>query len=142
MTAQNLTPKQKEAKLLQELLELDGYFAEKFKEDIPEMIGNIEKDFPIENETSIEKLEFTVGELNSKISKLEDDLERRTEELHHYQKALQNQLSFSQRVLEKAILDGDTSITGMFDQKQVIETKLRLNSELTESERELLISLL
>lgn len=43
----------KEVELLLNLLEGNGSFAEKFGKDIPVMIENIKKDFPIENGTSI-----------------------------------------------------------------------------------------
>ncbi|MCE1169476.1 MAG: hypothetical protein LWX70_15425 [Sphingobacteriia bacterium] len=48
----------KEVELLLNLLEGNGSFAEKFGKDIPVMIENIKKDFPIENGTSIIADEF------------------------------------------------------------------------------------
>jgi hypothetical protein len=53
----SLFSKQNEIELLQALLEGNGYFADKFRNDIPVMIENIKKDFPIETGTSIEKAE-------------------------------------------------------------------------------------
>ena len=49
----SLITKNKEIELLLNLLEGNGYFADKFGKDIPVMIENIKKDFPIENGTSI-----------------------------------------------------------------------------------------
>lgn len=49
----SLITKNKEIELLLNLLEGNGYFAEKFGKDIPVMIENIKKDYPIENGTSI-----------------------------------------------------------------------------------------
>jgi S-adenosylmethionine synthetase len=49
----SLITKNKEVELLLNLLEGNGSFAEKFGKDIPVMIENIKKDFPIENGTSI-----------------------------------------------------------------------------------------
>ena len=49
----SLITKNKEIELLLNLLEGNGYFADKFGKDSPVMIQNIKKDFPIENGTSI-----------------------------------------------------------------------------------------
>jgi hypothetical protein len=49
----SLITKNKEIELLLNLLEGNGYFADKFGKDIPVMIENIKKDYPIENGTSI-----------------------------------------------------------------------------------------
>lgn len=43
-----MTSKEKEIKALTELVEMDGYFSEYFKNDLETMIGNIRNDFPIE----------------------------------------------------------------------------------------------
>lgn len=49
----SLMTKKEEIELLTALLDGNGYFAEKFGKDIPVMIENINRDFPIENGTSI-----------------------------------------------------------------------------------------
>jgi hypothetical protein len=42
------TTKEKEIRAIRDLIEMDGYFAERFKGDQEKMIENIQKDFPIE----------------------------------------------------------------------------------------------
>lgn len=49
----SLMTKNEEIELLLNLLEGNGYFADKFGKDIPVIIENIKKDFPIETGTSI-----------------------------------------------------------------------------------------
>lgn len=49
----SLMTKKEEIELLTALLDGNGYFAEKFGKDIPVMIENINRDFPIETGTSI-----------------------------------------------------------------------------------------
>lgn len=46
-----MVTKEKEIKMLEELVKADGYFAEYFKKDLDQMAGNIKNDFPIENGT-------------------------------------------------------------------------------------------
>ncbi len=43
--------KEKEIKLLEELVAGDNYFAEYFKKDLEQMVSNIRNDFPIEHGT-------------------------------------------------------------------------------------------
>lgn len=50
-----MSDKEKEIKLLQELCEMGGYFAEYFKADLETMVYNITNDFPIEMDTAFHK---------------------------------------------------------------------------------------
>ncbi len=49
-----MTTKEKEINALKALVAMDGYFAERFRGDLDTMVGNIEKDFPIEMGTSVD----------------------------------------------------------------------------------------
>lgn len=46
-----MVTKEKEIKMLEELVKADGYFAEYFKKDLEQMVANIKNDFPIELRT-------------------------------------------------------------------------------------------
>jgi hypothetical protein len=48
-----ITTKEKEIDALKALIEMDGYFAEYFKDDFEQMSENIRNDFPIEINTKI-----------------------------------------------------------------------------------------
>lgn len=67
--------KKEEIELLTALLDGNGYFAEKFRKDIPVMIENINRDFPIETGTSIIADEVNhIMEKNQLIQKHENEI--------------------------------------------------------------------
>lgn len=51
LNQQVMITKEKEIKLLEELVAGDNYFAEYFKKDLEQMVSNIRNDFPIEHGT-------------------------------------------------------------------------------------------
>lgn len=71
----SLMTKKEEIELLTALLDGNGYFAEKFGKDIPVMIENINRDFPIETGTSIIADEVNhIMEKNQLIQKHENEI--------------------------------------------------------------------
>jgi organic radical activating enzyme len=130
----SLIAKNKEIELLLNLLEGNGYFADKFGKDIPVMIENIKKDFPIEGGTSIENAEFDhVREKEQMEANFQKELNQCIQE---FQSKLHDLYCFMLQNGDESFYDKTVKDLGI---KQTIRLKRQLKLQLSESEIDYLI---
>ncbi len=138
--------KEKEINLLTTLVNGNGYFADTFREDLQTMIDNINLDFPLLNDTSVEK---AVEKERSKTDhqaeeymKLIDDLKSQ----HNASMRAAHKQHFLYRY--KLYLEVLTKSPGVFDDyianemgmDEFIKFKRKSNLELSEYEIDYLVS--
>ena len=138
----NILSKAEEMALLSKLGEGEGYFAGWFGTEIPQMLTNIRNDFPIEFATKISEMESAMTDRDAKIYHLEEQLGQAEDELRELVNELAKLRESRIEILEAAVKVGCIDVTRLFSQSLVIKTKLRLRIELTDSEVELLTSML
>lgn len=140
--------KEKEIDLLTTLVNGNGYFADTFKEDLQTMINNINSDFPMLYNTSVEKAleeersktKYQAQEYMKLIDdlKLQHDVSMQAAHKKHYL----NLYEFYIEVLTKSPGEFDDYIANKMGLDEFIKFKRKAKLELNEYEIDYLISCL
>lgn len=140
----------KEIRLIEELLALDGYFADSFRSEKDLIISNIKNDFPLLCGTRWEKAECEWNRLNAKINLIENanktfrgQLEERCNELDDLHKQKSSMVDFLIEQSEKwSASDLRDKAIEMVGKKEYLRRKVEKEFELWAVDKEILMEVL
>lgn len=95
-----MSDKAKEIKLLTQLVELGGYFADKFQADLEQMVQNIKNDYPIEFDTNFNA---ATANLESEIKNLQKSHKEKVYSLCETLLCVQENGNEDNRLKERAV---------------------------------------
>lgn len=111
---EELTPKQQEVKMLDDLMALNGYFADDFKNSVEKMKMNIKNDFPILLDTEVGSWKFRAEQSERELETYKralkdtnDTLMSRESQWHDLK---EEEWEFAYRVLDRASKIGDSEL--------------------------------
>lgn len=140
----------KEIRLIEELIELDGYFADSFKSEKDVIISNINNDFPFLCGTRWDKAECEWNRLNAKINLIENEnktfrgqLDERCNEINdlHEQKYSMVDFLIVQSAKWSAGDLRDKAIE-MVGKKEYLRRKIEMGLDLWEADKEIAMKVL
>jgi len=132
--------KNQEISLLKKLVNGDGYFAEKFGEDIDVMCKNIKNDFPIEMNTSFGDLEQEIEENKCKIKDILEKLEKRDKMIDNLKRKIEYSTNWRSKILKILISSEkegtEINLNHLFSSREIVLEKLEQGIALTSDELE------
>lgn len=140
----------KEIRLIEELLALDGYFADSFRSEKDVIISNIKNDFPLLCGTRWEKAECEWNRLNAKINLIENanktfrgQLEERCNELDDLHKQKSSMVDFLIEQSEKwSAGDLRNKAIEMVGEKEYLRRKVEKGFDLWAVDKDILMEVL
>ena len=144
------TAVKKEIRLIEELIAMDGYFADSFKGEKEVIISNIKNDFPFLCSTRWDKAEYEWNKLNAKIDLIENanktfrgQLEERCNELDDLNEQNNDMVNFLIEQAEKwSASDLRDRAIEMIGKKEYLRRKIEMGFNLWEADKEMLMEVL
>lgn len=140
----------KEIRLIEELLAMDGYFADSFRSEKDLIISNIKNDFPVLCGTRWDKAECEWNKLNAKINLLENankayvsQLEKYSDKLYEMNEQKNSMVDFLIEQSSKwSASDLRDKAIEMVGRKEYLRRKIEMGIDLWEADKEMAIKVL
>lgn len=144
------TEVKKEIRLIEELIAMDGYFADSFRSEKDVIISNIKNDFPVLCSTRWDKAECEWNRLNAKINLIENanktfrgQLEERNNEIDDLHEQKNSMADFLIEQSEKwSAGDLRDKVIEMVGKKEYLRRKIEKGFNLWEVDKEMLMEVL